>query len=244
MSRYTFGDDWSAFERLGLVATAYEAASRAFLQANSPQATEVALDLGCGPAFSTQLLREVFRPKTLVGIDSSAEFVQVAQRRLPEARFVTHDVTTMPLPGGPAGLIYARLLLAHVPDPVAVVHGWMSELVPGGILLIEDLEEALNPPGPLREYEGVSTQIVRSGGGLMYAGAVLGHLGGTLQAVTVPGALAARIYLFNVRHWRNALTPPVDHDQLKELETGLVGVVEDDQTSTVSWVVRQLSIPA
>ena len=78
----------------------------------------------------------------------------------------------------------------------------------------------------------------------MYAGAVLGHLGGTLQAVTVPGALAARIYLFNVRHWRNASTSPVDHDQLEELETGLVGVMEDDQTSTVSWVVRQLSLPA
>jgi trans-aconitate 2-methyltransferase len=242
VSQYTFGDDRSAVERLGLVAAAYEPVSRAFLTANAPHTTEVALDLGCGPAFSTQLLMEVCRPNTLVGIDSSAEFVQEAQGRLPGVRFVTHDVTTVPIPGAPAGLIYARLLLAHVPDPFGVVQGWLSQLLPAGILLIEDLEEVINPPGPLQEYEEVSTQIVRAGGGLMYAGAALAYLGGSCQPVTVPGALAARIYLFNIRRWRHAPTLAVGEEQLKELEKGLAGLVQDDQGTAVSWVVRQLSV--
>jgi trans-aconitate 2-methyltransferase len=244
VSKYTFGDDRSALERLRLVAEAYDPVSRAFLATHAPQSAPLALDLGCGPAFSTQLLMDVCAPNAVIGIDGSAEFIQVARERLPEVRFETHDVTANPLPGAPAELIYSRLLLAHVPDPVAVAQGWLSQLLPGGILLVEDLEAVIDPPGPLREYEEVSTRIVRSGGGLMYAGAMLSDQGGEAHRVTVPGALAAKIYLFNVRRWRRDPTVPVSEDHLGELEERLVGVVGDDHGTTVSWVVRQLAYQA
>src|ERR1035438_4651045 len=113
MRRYTFGDDGPASDRLCLVATAYESASRSFLLANALPEPEVALDLGCGPAYTTELLNEVCRPTMLVGIDSSATFVAAARLRLPDVRFEVHDVSRLPLPGAPADLIYARLLLAH-----------------------------------------------------------------------------------------------------------------------------------
>src|SRR5271166_5799915 len=73
MSTYTFGDDEPAVERLAMVASAYAPASRAFLAANTSRGMGVALDLGCGPAFSTQLLDEVSSPMDLVGLDSSPE---------------------------------------------------------------------------------------------------------------------------------------------------------------------------
>jgi trans-aconitate 2-methyltransferase len=240
VAKYTFGDDRSAIERLQLVAAAYEPVSRAFLAAKAPRSAHPVLDLGCGPGYSTQLLMEVFAPSVLIGIDSSAEFVHVAHERLPAVHFETHDVCMNPLPGAPAGLIYSRLLLAHVSTPEAITQGWLSQLVPGGTLLIEDLEDVINPPGPLSRYEEVSTQIVRSGGGPMYAGAVLAHLGGEVHPVTVPAALAAQIYLFNVRRWRDEPKLPVTDEQLRDLEDGLVGVGEDDHDTTVTWVVRQL----
>ena len=244
MSGYRFGVDQRAADRLGLGAAAYEPGSRPFLRAHAPRRPDVALDLGCGPGFTTELLGEVCRPGTLVGIDASATFVATARHRLPGIRFEAHDVCDLPLPGAPADVIYARLLLAHLAEPVAVVDRWRSQLAPGGRLLIEDLDGVSNPPGPLQEYEAVSAAVVRSGGGLMYAGAALADLGGTRTPVTVPGGVAARIYLFNVRHWRETPDLPVTDARLRELERGLVETSHDDHGTQVSWMVRQRVLTA
>ncbi len=162
----------------------------------------------------------------------------------PDMSFTAHDASRNPLPGAPADLIYARLLLAHLSDPVVVVQGWLSQLRPGGSLLVEDLEDVIDPPGPLREYEQVSADMVRSSGGVMYAGAVLADLGGHTRRVTVSGAAAARIYLFNVRRWRQRSSPPAADGFLSDLERGLTEVEVDDRGTSVSWIVRQLAITA
>lgn len=222
------------------MAKAYDAVSRSFLLMHAVPSPEVVLDLGCGPAFTTRLLHEVCRPNLLVGIDASAPFINEARVRLPEARFETHDAASLPLPGAPADVIYARLLLAHVAEPERVARSWITQLAPGGRLLIEDLEDVINPPGPLHDYEAVSADIVRSGGGLMYAGAALADLGGASVPVTVSGALAARIYLFNVRHWLGSSDCPVSHTQLEDLQRELVELSMQDGGSSVSWIVRQL----
>ena len=237
---YRFGVDGPAADRLRLVAAAYDSVSRRFLAANATPLPTVAIDLGCGPGFTTELLWDVVRPDTIVGIDASDGFLASARTRLPAARFETHDVTELPLPGAPADLIYARLLLAHLADPVAVAQRWCSQLAPGGRLLIEDLDSVVNPAGPLRDYEDVSASIVRSGGGLMYAGAELNGLGGVVTPVTVPGSLAATIYLFNVRHWMISPGLPVTKAELRDLEHGLLRTSSDDHGDSVSWMVRQL----
>ena len=242
MGRYTFGDDRSAGDRLLLVARAYEPVSRVFLDRHAPRDGRMALDLGCGPGFSTHLVGDVCHPRSLVGIDASRAFVESARIRFPAIRFVTADVTADPLPGAPADLIYARLLLAHLTDPVALLEGWKGALSPGGVLLIEDLDSVVNAPGPLQEYEAVSSLIVRAGGGPMYAGALLAGLGGEIRPVTVPGSVAAEIYLFNVRRWRQVPGVPVTDGRLKALEAGLIEIAAHDGGTEVSWVVRQLAI--
>jgi trans-aconitate 2-methyltransferase len=240
MRGYRFGIDQSAADRLRLVARAYDPVSRSFLVAHGLPRPNVAVDLGCGPGFTTELLLEACRPEATIGLDTSGVFVAGARARLPGVRFEAHDVTALPLPGAPADLIYARLLLAHLAEPRAVAERWRSQLAPGGRLLIEDLEGVDNPPGPLGEYEEVSAAIVRSGGGLMYAGAALSDLGGAVTPVTVPGALAARIYLFNVRLWLDTPQLPVTDAQLRDLQQGLVEISNDDHGTSVSWNVRQL----
>jgi trans-aconitate 2-methyltransferase len=241
--RYTFGDDDPAAERLRLVADAYRAVSANFLRRNVLAGVGVAIDLGCGPGFSTQLLRDVGRPRRLLGLDASASFVEWARRLVPDGEFAVHDAARTPLPGSPADVLYARLLLAHLPDPATVVRRWQQELGPGGVLLVEDLEDIDAPPGPLRAYDEVSAEMVRSGGGPMYAGRALAEWGGDCVEVRVPAGVAARIYLFNVERWLRERPPAIGRDRLEELHAGL-GEVAEAGRGSVAWLVRQLAVPA
>lgn len=242
MARYTFGDDEAALRRLELVASAYEPFSRAFVSENAPSVPPVALDLGCGPAFSTRLVDQSCAPRKLIGIDSSSRFLESARSRVPRARFELHDVTKAPLPGAPANVIYARLVLSHLPDPLDTARRWMGDLSSDGVLLIEELEEIDAPAGPLRTYDAISAAIVREGGGPMYGGVALSALGGRCTAVTVPAALAARIYLFNVLRWTDDPPTPVPIEELFTLRSGLTKMVDDDRGATVSWIVRQIAV--
>ena len=243
MARYTFGDDPPAVERLELVAQAYEPVSRAFLAAHGHRRAPLALDLGCGPGFSTALLDDVVVPRRLIGIDASPDFLDVARAQVPTASFDVLDVTREPLPAS-ADVIYARLLLAHVTEPHVVARRWQEQLAPGGVVLIEDLEDIDAPVGPLRAYDELSSSIVREGGGVMYAGRLLESLGGACTRVTVPAAVAARIYLFNVRRWHDDPPAGTSVEALADLETALVAACDRATDDTVSWVVRQLVLTA
>jgi trans-aconitate 2-methyltransferase len=243
VARYTFGDSDAAIRRLGLVAAAYEPTSRAFLAAHGPTDAALALDLGCGPGFSTALIARTCRPRTLVGIDASPRFLAAARARVPAARFVTHDVTIDPLPGAPADLVCARLLLAHLADPPAIVAGWRRQLAPGGTLLLEELEAVEAPPGPLRDYDELSTSIVRRAGGVMCAGPLLVDLGGRCVRIVVPAADAATISRCNVGLWRADGTTGTTADQLDELDAALARLAAGTG-APLTWVVRQLALTA
>ena len=62
-----------------------------------------------------------------------------------------HDVGTEPPPGGPYDLVHARLVLVHVPDRAAALTTMVEALRPGGWLLLEDADPALQPLACLEE---------------------------------------------------------------------------------------------
>lgn len=244
--RYTYGDDGSALRRLALVARAYEQVSAPFLAEHAARQgrPEGVVDLGCGPGFTTALLARVLTPRRLIGIDSSPRFLEAARSRVPGARFHHHDATVTPLPGAPVEVIYARLLLAHLPDPLGALDRWRAGLGRGGVLLVEDLEAIDAPAGALQTYDHVAAEVVRRGGGVMYGGAAIAGLGGRRVPVTVPAATAATIYLFNVRRWLDGGGAPRPREQLRELRRGLERLTRRDDGQTVSWIVRQLVLAA
>jgi trans-aconitate 2-methyltransferase len=243
VARYTFGDDEPALRRLGLVAEAYEPVSRAFLQHYAPAGAPAALDLGCGPGFSTRLVASTCRPGSLIGLDSSERFLQAARSIVPEASFDHHDVTRVPLPHAPADLIYARLVLAHLPDPPAMLERWRQQLTPTGVLLSEELEDIEAPAGPLRDYDEMSAAIVQRGGGVMYAGPLLAAQDGRCVRVTVSATVAARIYWFNVRLWLDHGQVHLPAQDLLALEEDLSQLARRQDPHTVSWIVRQTVVP-
>jgi SAM-dependent methyltransferase len=56
-----------------------------------------------------------------------------------------HDVAADPPPAGPFDLVHARLVLVHVPDRARALHNMVGSLRPGGRLLVEDADPALQP---------------------------------------------------------------------------------------------------
>ena len=82
----------------------------------------------------------------VTGIDIDAPLGAQALTMLHDAghrqcRFIPFDVTADgPIPGAPFDLVYARLLLYHLPDRVTVLARLWQAVAPGGHLLIQDYD--------------------------------------------------------------------------------------------------------
>jgi len=62
-----------------------------------------------------------------------------------------HDVTSGPPPGAPFDLVHARLVLVHVVERDRALATMVGALRPGGVLLVEDADPALQPLACLEE---------------------------------------------------------------------------------------------
>ncbi len=75
------------------------------------------------------------------------------------------DVALDPPPGPPFDLVHARLVLVHVPERDAALANMVAALRPGGVLLVEDADPALQPLSCLEETgpEQVLANTLRRG---------------------------------------------------------------------------------
>jgi len=95
-----------------------------------------AVDLGCGPGNSTELLVERFPAARVVGIDNSEAMLASARQRLPQAHFAPGDIAGW-APETAPDLIYANAALQWVPDHGTLVPRLFAALAPGGVLAIQ-----------------------------------------------------------------------------------------------------------
>ena len=247
-ARYTFGDDVRAARRLELVAEAFEPSSRRLLGSVGAR-PRLALDLGCGPGFSTALVADATGAATTVGVDRSEAFLAAARATFPALAFACHDVTRG-FPTSPPDLVFARLVLAHLPEPAARARAWGRDLAPGGLLVLEEME-AIDAPDPvLAEYEERVLAVVEHQGAPMYAGPLLSGLGDgdglvrrrdSVRAVPVPTAVAARVYGMNLEGWRHDrfARARFDDADLDALAARLAALAEGGR-GHVGWAIRQL----
>jgi len=250
--QYTFGDTPLAAERLRLVARVYAESSRAFLEASAPNRPHSAVDVGCGPGVSTRLVAEVTGATRTIGLDASDAFVRLAAVDAPPGmEFARHDATELPLPGAPADLVYCRLLLAHLPDPAAVVRDWVTQLTPTGRLLLDEIEwmEIRHPV--FAAYEEVVLDLVGSRGAPMYAGPLLDPLregpgwrqaGSEVRVVPVATADAARMFAMNVVTWRDDPHVREHHEaaHIRRIGTDLEALTLSPATREITWGMRQI----
>ena len=167
---YAFGDSERAARRLALVARVFERSSEAFLS-EAKRRGALALDLGCGPGHTTELLARVIGSARCVGLDASPAYVEAARRRSPPGcEFVCHVVLTAPYPTGPADTIYARFLVTHLAEPEAAIARFASQLAPRGRLLLEEVERIESEVGVFRRYLELVAAVLASQGQSLYVG--------------------------------------------------------------------------
>jgi trans-aconitate 2-methyltransferase len=137
--RYTFGDNPRAAYRLTLLASVFEPSSTALLSRTRGLDPSRALDLGCGPGHTTDMLQRALGTAETYGIDASASLVDRARARFaPSCVFLVHDMTTVPFPVPTVDVAYARYVLTHLRDPAAALAACSTAVRPGGLLVLEE----------------------------------------------------------------------------------------------------------
>ncbi|MGH3099879.1 MAG: class I SAM-dependent methyltransferase, partial [Thermoleophilia bacterium] len=174
MGGYAFGDSAAAARRLGLLADVFEPPSRELLERFGGVPPGLAVDLGCGPGHTTRLVASVTGARRTLGLDQSASFVALAEAEAPPGvSFAVHDVTLAPFPCPPAGLVYGRFLLSHLPDPAAALAAWATQLAPGGLLLVDEVDRIHTADPALRGYLEVAAALLASRGHTLEVGPLL-----------------------------------------------------------------------
>lgn len=168
---YAFGDTDIPARRLALLDHVFGPSSRSMLADLATAPVTLAYDLGCGPGHTTAMVAQLSRAARIIGIDSSAQHIRRAQASATgPVEFAVHDVMAVPFPAGPADLIYCRMLLAHLPDPVSVVRSWASQLTENGVVLVDEIEWIRTSHPVLRAHLRLAEALVAIGGARMLAG--------------------------------------------------------------------------
>jgi trans-aconitate 2-methyltransferase len=254
--QYAFGDGDLAARRLALLHEVYAPSSSALLADAVTRAPALAYDLGCGPGYTTEMVARVTRATRTVGLDSSANFVAAARARHDAAttggglEFTVHNVMVRPFPAGPAGLIYCRLLLAHLADPAGAVRRWASQLTDDGLVVVDEIEWIETSHPLLRAHLRLAESMVAASGARMCAGPLLATLSDdrglrtgltSVTEVPVPSASAARLFLMNlaVAGDRPVTLGLCSASDLASLRSGLAELTASAATGQITWGMRQ-----
>ncbi len=116
---------------------------RDLIQGVGPAHIARAVDIGCGPGNSTEVLAARFPSAAISGIDSSPDMIEAARERLPRLRFDLSGIEEWDDPG-PFDLILANAVLQWLPNHAVLMPALMGKLAAGGSLAVQmpdNLEE-------------------------------------------------------------------------------------------------------
>lgn len=95
-----------------------------------------AIDLGCGPGNSTQVLAARFPDARITGLDSSDDMLAAARERLPGVVFERGDIATW-RPDTTFDVILANASLQWLPDHAMLLPRLLGNVASGGSLAIQ-----------------------------------------------------------------------------------------------------------
>jgi len=144
---YALGHTPEEYERLREQARAWEAATGRLLDQVGLGPGASCLDAGCGPGETMRLMAERVGPAgRVLGVDADPALGAMTLAMLHGAghrqcHFQAQDLAAdEPIPGAPFDLVYARLLLFHLPRRVEVLRRLWDAVAPGGYLLVQDYD--------------------------------------------------------------------------------------------------------
>lgn len=95
-----------------------------------------AVDIGCGPGNSTELLRRRFPMARVQGLDSSPDMIAAARKRLPDMDFSVADIADW-RGEDRFDVILANAVLQWLPDHAALLPRLVRRLTGGGVLAVQ-----------------------------------------------------------------------------------------------------------
>jgi trans-aconitate 2-methyltransferase len=118
---------------------------------------DTAIDLGCGPGNSTEILRARYPDAHITGLDSDPAMIQAARQRLPQIPFQLADLATWQ---GTADLILSNAVLQWLPDHTILLPRLIHRLTQGGLLAIQ-MPDNLDEPAYRAMRETAGPDLVR-----------------------------------------------------------------------------------
>ncbi|WP_156687352.1 class I SAM-dependent methyltransferase [Mycobacterium sp. Marseille-P9652] len=126
------------------------------------------LDIGSGPGDVSFVAAKLVGPTGgVLGVDAAPEMVELARARaaemgLPTARFV-HGAIDEVVPDEQVDAVIGRLILMHLPDPVATLRRLASFVRPGGVVAFSENDMTATRSIPdLPLFDQVTAGIVRA----------------------------------------------------------------------------------
>jgi trans-aconitate 2-methyltransferase len=251
---YTFGDSELAERRLELLGTTFQDTTRDFLLAQTLTEPALAVDLGSGPGHTTVLLRDTLHPQHTLAVDFSEAYVAATAARVsddPTVEVLEADALELPERVSGADVIFVRMLLTHLRDPLGAVDLWLQRLAPGGVLLIEEVESIETEEPALARYLALQREMLEANGNRLEIGpqldAELGSNPGRRSSEVArfqPGAgVAARMFGMNFGTWRDRREVVEAHEteELDAITKGLGRVATAPEDSApITWGMRQI----
>lgn len=108
------------------------------------EAVRTAVDLGCGPGNSTEVLIQRFPEATVLGVDNDEDMLRAARERLPATAFELADIgqwRASPV----VDVILANASLQWIPDHATLYPHLVAQLTDGGCLAIQTPDNLQEP---------------------------------------------------------------------------------------------------
>ena len=253
---YLLGDNETAAKRLKLVADLFAPSTESFLSDVAPPHSDLVLDLACGPGHTTRLLAKVLKGTETVGIDRSENFIKEADssNNLDGISFVNHDVTDVPFPLDPADVIFARYILLHLEDPTRAIEKWLTQLKPGGFLLLEEVEQIDTGETLFQKYIELLNRSLDMQNKKMFVGSFISSLSladaepglNRVKEVSVSPKDAAAMFFMNMQTLKDSeyVRALYSNEEIEDFVVNLKQAMEAKETmvTPVSWKLRQLAI--
>ena len=238
-SDYTFGDSEQASARLHRLAELYEQETRELLQLGHVQRPHLAVDLGCGPGWSTRLIQEVLQPDRTMGLDVSERYIAAARRNHRSGlEFEVHDIVRAPFPvRGEPEVLFCRFLLTHLRSLTAVLATWASIAGPNAILFVHETESLETEHPALRRYYDLVAELQQHYGQTLLVGSILDssfagtgwHIVESIRRILEkPASRMAELHLANLRTWcqDKYASAAFDPNEIDSLEASLARIAQ------------------
>jgi SAM-dependent methyltransferase len=160
--------------RLRVVSEALESSTLSLLAVAGLQPGMRCLDVGCGGGEVTVAMAHVVGPRgRVVGVDMDAVKIGLARQEaidseLTHLEFRAGDVSALPR-DEMFDVVFARLVLTHVAEPLAVLQRMVAVVAPGGVVVVEDMDHSAVFTHPrcdaMERYVALYDQAARARGG-------------------------------------------------------------------------------